>query len=537
VSPTLTIGRYEILQTLGSGASGRVDKARDTVIGRTVALKTFTQGFGQDFEQKFLREAQIIGQLSHPSIIRLYDVGTDEHGSAHLVMEYIAGETLESLLKRGSVPIPRACAWAADLVGALAVAHRAGIIHGDVKPGNILVDEEGHVKLGDFGVARYATQVSGSGRVVGTPAYLAPEQILGEKQDQRSDIFALGIVLYEMVTGVRPFDGTSLPAVCAQILECNPVPVSKCNPAVPAELDRIVARCLAKNPRDRYQSGDEMAPALYLFARAKRPGAARPPVPWLSRPLEAKSVMALAALLLLITSGGLAAHSIRQRWRVSPLYAHAAAPPAAPSDLVGYSSTEAVADQEGIPDDSLAAAVRSAPRRLPAAVHVAPRPGVIPKSLDSAQTGAAVPPALTALLPEPARAAVADVALQIDISSSSSEGMLAVFADQKLLFMTQLHSATPSAPLHLEHALPAGPHQLRVALYRPDKSLQAEKEGFAELRADSSNSLGIRVSHRSKLLLLRGNVLDVSWPSAPPSESALDSEHTTAISVNSVTTR
>jgi serine/threonine protein kinase len=534
VSPTLSISRYEILQTLGSGASGRVDKARDTVIGRTVALKTFTQGFGHEFEQQFLREAQIIGQLSHRSIIGLYDVGTDEQGSAHLVMEYIAGETLEDLLKRGSVSIPRACAWAADLAGALAVAHHAGIIHGDVKPGNILVDKEGHVKLGDFGVARYATQVSGSGRVVGTPAYLAPEQILGEKQDQRSDIFALGIVLYEMVTGVRPFDGTSLPAVCAQILECNPVPASRCNPAVPAELNRILARCLAKNPRDRYQSGDEMTPVLYPLARVKRPTAARPQTPWLSRPLEAKGVIALVASLLVITGGGIAAESFRQRWRLSPLPAFAAAPPAAPFDSLAYSYTDVAASEENLPSQGFAVPVQPAAHRAPAAVHTASIRGVVIKSPDSARTGAPAAPASTTAPSEQSPALVANVALQIAIASSSNQGMLAIFADQKLLFTTPLHSAASGAPLHLEQALPPGPHQLRVALYRSDKSLQAEKEGFAELRADSSNTLGIRVSHRLKLPLLRGNVLEVTWPSSPPSESTPDSEHTTTAAVNSL---
>src|SRR6266496_1998069 len=245
---TLQKGRYEALEPLGSGATSRVEKARDNVIGRTVALKTFINGFGEGQEQQFLREAQIIGQLSNPAIVQLYDVGIDEQGTPFLVMEYIAGKTLEHHLDPSQLPPQRACAWAADLAGALAIAHRAGILHGDVKPGNILVTPENKVKLGDFGIARFASQVSGSGRLMGTPAYLAPEQIEGRPQDSRSDQFALGIVLYQMLTGARPFDGSSVGAVCAQILNAAPMPPSQRNRAVTPALDRVVARCLARIP-------------------------------------------------------------------------------------------------------------------------------------------------------------------------------------------------------------------------------------------------------------------------------------------------
>ncbi len=160
--------RYEVIGNLGCGATSRVDKARDTILGRTVALKTLVHAFGAPTEQKqFLREAQIVSQLSHPSIINLYDVGIEEENVAYLVMEYVTGKTLQQVLSEAPVPFPRACAWAADLAGALNRAHRAGIIHGDVKPANILVTEDGKVKLGDFGIARFATQVSGSGRLMG----------------------------------------------------------------------------------------------------------------------------------------------------------------------------------------------------------------------------------------------------------------------------------------------------------------------------------------------------------------------------------
>jgi serine/threonine protein kinase len=297
-------GRYEALELIGSGTTSRVEKARDNVIGRTVALKTFINSFDESLEQQFLREAQLVGQLSHPAVVQLYDVGIDQHGTPFLVMEYIAGKTLEQHLEASTLTIQRACAWAADLAGALALAHRAGIIHGDVKPGNILVTPENKVKLGDFGIARLTTQLSASGQLMGTPAYLAPEQIQDEFQDQRSDQFSFGIVFYQMLTGVRPFAGNSLGAVCAQILNDEPVPPSRHNPAVPPALDRVLARCLAKNPQDRFASCEDLAKSLYPFTRS-RP---RTPEPvfkkrsWWSAPTEHREVWMAAFACLLLTA-------------------------------------------------------------------------------------------------------------------------------------------------------------------------------------------------------------------------------------------
>ncbi len=257
----MTQNRYEVVSSIGVGATSRVDRAHDTLIDRTIALKTFGHGFGsEELQKQFVREAQILGRLSHPNIVSIYDLGTNEDGSAYLVMEFVPGKTLESVMAtEGALPLSRVGVWAGDLANALNRAHRAGIIHGDVKPANIFVTEEGHIKLGDFGIARFATQVSGTGRLVGTPAYLSPEQIKGETQDHRSDIFSLGIILYQLAAGVRPFDGSSVTAVCAQIVAADPPPPSHHNPDLPKEFDRIVMRCLAKNPDARYGSGESLA--------------------------------------------------------------------------------------------------------------------------------------------------------------------------------------------------------------------------------------------------------------------------------------
>jgi serine/threonine protein kinase len=273
-------GRYEFIETLGTGATSRVDKARDTLIGRIVALKTFLHGFGSgDVQKQFLREAQIIGRLAHPYIVGLYDVGTNAEGVPYFVMEYVDGKTLERVLDDGALPLEKAALWATDLAAAIARAHRAKVIHGDIKPANILITKEGQVKLGDFGIARFATQVSNSGVLMGTPAYLSPEQIQGNAQDTRSDLFSLGIILYQMTTGVQPFSGSSVSAVCAQIVAITPPPPSHHNPSLPAAFDRIVMRCLAKNPADRYATAEALGASLYPFAHAQEMAPAAPEKP------------------------------------------------------------------------------------------------------------------------------------------------------------------------------------------------------------------------------------------------------------------
>jgi serine/threonine protein kinase len=525
---TLSKGRYEAIEPLGSGATSRVEKARDNVIGRTVALKTFVNGFGEGQEQQFLREAQLIGQLSNPSIVQLYDVGIDEQGTPFLVMEYIAGNTLEQHLGPSRLPAARACAWAADLAVALAVAHRAGILHGDVKPGNVFVTPENKVKLGDFGIARYASQVSGSGLLMGTPAYLAPEQIQGQPQDARSDQFALGIVLYQMLTGARPFDGSSLGAVCAQILNADPEPPSRRNPAVPRELDSVVARCLAKNPADRFASCDDLAAALYPLARARIQPAAAPQVKkrsWWSKPSGQKDVWLVAAACLLLASGVPAIRSVRARLAVPPpppSVRFTSAPP--PEAFLNASQMETPAPLQDAADVSSPETVRKvSPKRTNRSAKHNAAPAKRPGELKSSRSETFFA-ALTALplVSAPAAQAAPVSGLQIEITSAVNEGTLTVFADRELLFSADLAAQKQGRPMHFEHALPPGPHQFRVALYKPDRSLQLEKEGFAETRSDGENTLAVRVTRRARLLVRRELALEVTWPGAlsPAAEHA-----------------
>jgi serine/threonine-protein kinase len=267
------VGRYEILEVIGVGANSQVARAFDPLIARTVAIKLFpTQLAHGEARNRFVQEARVVGQISHPAIIALHDMGVDEPTQTpYLVMEYVQGQSLEKLLEKGSIPFPRACAWVAEVATALAVAHRKGVIHGDVKPANILITDDDRVKLTDFGMARLASRDSKDTPLLGSPAYWCPEQIVGKPQDARSDIFSLGVVLYELVTGRRPFDADSLQGICSRILSSTPLPASHANPSIPAALNEVIASCLAKDPNQRCATAEVLAERLHPLARRGAP--------------------------------------------------------------------------------------------------------------------------------------------------------------------------------------------------------------------------------------------------------------------------
>ena len=277
-----TVGRYEILEVIGAGAHSKVARAFDPLIGRIVAIKLFPRELASgEARQRFVREARVVGQLSHPSIITLHDMGVDDASETpYLVMEFIEGQPLDKVLEKGSLPVPKACAWAGEVATALGVAHRKGVIHGDVKPANILITDDNRIKLTDFGMARLASNESKDTPLLGTPAYWCPEQILGKAQDARSDIFSLGVVMYEMVTGQRPFDSDSLQGICARIMSSTPLPPSHANPSIPGAFNELVAACLTKDPAQRCGSAEALAEKLHPLARrAPAPPQAASPQP------------------------------------------------------------------------------------------------------------------------------------------------------------------------------------------------------------------------------------------------------------------
>lgn len=260
------LGRYEVLSELGRGAMGTVYQARDPKIDRLVAIKTISVPGSQassmgDFQERFFREARAAGRLSHPGIVTIYDVEEDTSGP-YIVMEYVAGRTLDQLLAgEGQRFTPEtALNLAEQLAQALHYAHAQGIVHRDIKPANIIVTPDGRAKITDFGIAKLdLTSFTATGQVLGTPSYMSPEQIEGEEVDARSDLFSLGVVMYSMLTGYRPFQGNSAATISYKLVYKDPVPVTALNAALPVHCDYIVSRALAKSPAQRYQSGQELA--------------------------------------------------------------------------------------------------------------------------------------------------------------------------------------------------------------------------------------------------------------------------------------
>ena len=273
-------GRYEIVAELGRGAMGVVYQARDPQIDRLVAVKTVSlSGHEADeekeFRMRFMHEAQAAGRLHHPGIVAIFDVGENpQNHNPYIVMEYVAGEPLNRILKREKkLSLPTALQLTEEIAEALDYAHAQGVIHRDVKPGNILVTGEGHAKIADFGIAKLnLAHFTVPGRVLGTPAYMAPEQLSGEGVDGRSDLFSLGVILYAMVTGHSPFQGDSATTVSFKVANCEPVSASALDLSLPRELDEVIARAMSKDREQRYQRGAEFAEDVRQLQELLKPG-------------------------------------------------------------------------------------------------------------------------------------------------------------------------------------------------------------------------------------------------------------------------
>src|SRR5947208_11127428 len=270
---TLFDGRYRIQRKLGAGGMADVYLAEDQELGRRVAIKILNGRHANDdqFIERFRREAKNAAALNHPSIVSIYDRGEAED-TYYIAMEFLDGRTLKELIVgRGAAPINVAIEYARQILSALRFAHRHGIVHRDIKPHNALVDGDGRVKVTDFGIARAGTsQMTETGSIVGTAQYLSPEQARGGEVDPRSDLYSLGVVLYELLTGKTPFDGETPVEIAMKHLSTPPKPPSKLRPDIPRELDMVVMRALAKNPDERYQSADEMEADLERVARGAR---------------------------------------------------------------------------------------------------------------------------------------------------------------------------------------------------------------------------------------------------------------------------
>ncbi|MFL6078254.1 MAG: Stk1 family PASTA domain-containing Ser/Thr kinase, partial [Mycobacteriales bacterium] len=282
-------GRYQLGGLLGYGGMAEVHRGRDLRLGRDVAIKVLRNDLARDstFQARFRREAQNAAQLNHPAIVAVYDTGEDRFGEPgnegtlpYIVMEYVEGRTLREILQSEGRLLPeRALEITADVCAALEFSHRNGIIHRDVKPGNVMVTRTGAVKVMDFGIARAlsstAATMTQTSAVIGTAQYLSPEQARGETVDARSDVYSTGCLLYELLVGHPPFTGDSPVAVAYQHVREDPIPPSHLNPDVSPSVDAVVLKALAKNPANRYQSAAEMRQDL-VRAAAGRPVMATP---------------------------------------------------------------------------------------------------------------------------------------------------------------------------------------------------------------------------------------------------------------------
>src|SRR5947209_2174914 len=309
------LGPYEIVAPLGAGGMGEVYRARDSRLKREVAIKVLPQAFSLDADRlrRFEQEALATAALNHPNILAVFDIGTNE-GSPYVVSELLEGETLRDRLRGGSIPVRKTLDYALQIAHGLAAAHEKGIIHRDLKPENVFITKDGRVKILDFGLARLLpseTETSGQtmaptvtaatepGVVMGTVGYMSPEQVRGKPADVRSDIFSLGAVLYEMLTGRRAFRGDSAVETMSAILKEEPAEISASRPDTSPGLERIVRRCLEKAPEQRFQSARDLAFALSETATA--PAAARPfPEP---PPSRRRIVLAVTGAILAVGLG------------------------------------------------------------------------------------------------------------------------------------------------------------------------------------------------------------------------------------------
>jgi serine/threonine protein kinase len=278
------LGPYEIMCALGAGGMGEVYKARDTRLDREVAIKVVASGLtaSPEARSRFEREARAISRLKHPHVCPLYDVG-HEQDVDYIVMELLEGETLAERLRKGPLPVSEALTTGVQIADALDAAHRLGIVHRDLKPGNVMLTATG-ARLMDFGLARastgaaagqaasesptFSSPLTSAGTIVGTIQYMAPEQLEGKEADGRADLWALGCVLHEMVTGRQAFEGKSHASLIAAIIDREPAPVSALQPMSPPSLDHLVRRCLAKDPAERWQTARDLLHELRWIAEA-----------------------------------------------------------------------------------------------------------------------------------------------------------------------------------------------------------------------------------------------------------------------------
>lgn len=306
----MNYGRYQIVKEVGRGSMGVVYEAQDPTIDRVVALKVLRQDriTTESFVKRFLKEAKVIGRLSHPSIVTIHDVGEDQ-GTVYIAMEFLEGTPLSDIMKDKQLDPPLVADIGAQIAETLEYAHQRGVIHRDIKPSNIIVQPDGRIKITDFGIAHIedpsATLQTQAGEIMGTPAYMSPEQVQGQPIDGRSDIFSLGVILYEMSTGQRPFGkGKSLATIFNEIMQLTPEEPFRASPLIPHKMSDTIMKALGKEPDARFQTGREMADALHHALEEEQ--APEPLVPQEAAPKRSYAKPVIGIFALSVAAAGIA---------------------------------------------------------------------------------------------------------------------------------------------------------------------------------------------------------------------------------------
>jgi serine/threonine-protein kinase len=538
-------GRYEVLAELGRGAMGVVYKARDPKINRTVAIKTISMA-GQaaeeerEYRERFYREAEAAGRISHPGIVTIFDVGEEpETHEPYIVMEYVGGRSLDRLLTEEArkVRLGTALQLARELAEALDCAHSQGVVHRDLKPANILITEDGHAKIADFGVAKLnLANHTLAGRALGTPAYMSPEQLNGEAVDGRSDLFSLGVILYTMATGHRPFQGNSALTVSFKVVNREPIPATVLETNLPEGFDYIVDKAMAKDAAQRYQRGMEMAFDLEDLREGREPrsrarersapvtiatehptpevepgGGSSQGKPAPKRQFEFIREHAFVATLVL----GLAVVA----WGVSHSFGHktTAMQSQAQSDLgqgptVGEAAAIKPLDPTPIEPASQPAVLPTLPPRKSTRETSSGAPRTPPEKKILATRAPAAPPkikaaSLTSTAPAPL---LSPATLEIDVEHKFSQATLTLWVDDRVNY-THTLEGTDKKRLglfhHLEghefHALqvPPGKHQIRVEVGGGEAQVDQAATISANLTSGDEQILHVTFDKHAEMIL------------------------------------
>jgi serine/threonine-protein kinase len=516
-------GRYEVVAELGRGAMGVVYKARDPQIDRLVAVKTVSL-WGQEpeeeqeFRLRFANEAQAAGRLHHPGIISVFDVGEDpDNRDPYIVLEYVSGEPLQRVLAREKkLPLSKALKLAEELADALEYAHAQGVVHRDMKPANILVTEDGHAKIADFGIAKLnLAHFTIPGKVLGTPAYMAPEQLSGEGADGRSDLFSLGVILYVMVTGHSPFPGSSATTVCFKVANREPVAASALDMTLPPQIDAVIARAIAKNPDERYQNGAELAEDLRLLQQAYKPGStttSMQAIAALTTNLNVRPASMDARPAAAVAQAQGVVHYILYKAPIRDLILGAATLVllvviGAQSKLFVSVPRSAAVMAEGEIQASTTKADPPQPARVAAVVLPAPTAHV------AAPVRKAVRPAARAKAPAPVRSAppVSSATLDLGVQHQFKDATLFVYIDGKITLTRPLHGAVQRKLIVFNGVrgvesetieVPAGRHVLRIRALSTDQTTDLSRTVTADFVGGDNKSLEVTFGKHNSTMRL-----------------------------------